>query len=51
MKSDFGYHIIEVLEREQLEFEAAKDLVQADVWTKEYQHYVDNELKIEMKQS
>lgn len=51
VKSDFGYHIIEVLEREQLEFEAAKDLVQADVWTKEYQHYVDNELKIEMKQS
>lgn len=51
VKSQFGYHIIEVLEREQLSFEKAKDIVQEDVFGKKYQNYVDNDLKIDTKKS
>lgn len=51
VKTQFGYHLIEVLERELLSFDQAKDVVQTDVWTQKYDHYVNNELKIDTKTS
>lgn len=51
VKTQFGYHLIEVEEREQLDFDQAKSIVQTDVWTQKYEQYMDNELKINTKTS
>lgn len=49
VKTPFGYHIIEVLEREELTFEQAKDIVKNDLSQKQYEQYVSKDLKIEKK--
>lgn len=51
VRSQFGYHLIKVEEREQLNLERAKTIVQNEVWGEKYQHYVDHDLKIDTKKS
>lgn len=51
VQSQFGFHLIKVEEREQLGFDEVKEIVREDTLGKQYQHYVDNDLKIDTKQS
>lgn len=51
VRSQFGYHLIKVEEREQLNLEKAKAIVQNEVLGEKYQNYVDHDLKIDTKKS